>query len=54
MTKKQLIKLDKGICLLSEYLDNFSTPEGNPQYKKEYKILTQCLAIIDEEMENTK
>ena len=51
MTNTRLIKLDEGIGLLYEYLENFSSPEGNPQHKYEYKVLTQCLAILHNELE---
>ena len=49
LTKKQLLKLAQGIDLLRDYLENFSTYEGNMEYKNEYKVLHKCLWILEKE-----
>lgn len=51
MTKARLIKLDEGIGLLADYLNNFSSLENNPQYEYEIKILKQCFRILHDELE---
>jgi len=49
LTKKQILKLAQGIDLLRDYLDNFSTYEGNMEHNSEYKILFKCLWILERE-----
>ncbi len=49
LTKKQLLKLAQGIDLLRDYLDNFSTYEGNMEHNNEYKVLHKCFWILEKE-----